>query len=141
MDSADLLVCIGEGATAVQVAASLLPAPPAPTTSSPPSTTSLPTSTSTPILVLPDAALVEDQAKDLVMAALRGELPLVKRQKLEVVVMNKEETVTAMALDEVVVSRGGSPRPLQVSILPPFFDSQEPHSQAELAAFIVNVHL
>ena len=64
---------------------------------------------------------MEDQAKDLVMAALRGELPLVKRQKLEVVVMNEEETVTAMALDEVVVSRGGSPRPLQVSILLPFF--------------------
>ena len=75
------------------------------------------------------------------MAALRGELPLVKRQKLEVVVMNEEETVTAMALDEVVVSRGGSPRPLKVSISLGFFDSQEPHSQVELAAFIVNVHL
>ena len=61
---------------------------------------------------MPDSALVADQdAKDLVMAALRKELPLVRRNMLEVVV---EQRLTAMALDEVVVSRGGMSRPLQV---------------------------
>ena len=112
MDSADLLVCIGERAS-LQLAASLLLPP-----SSPPSTfTSLPTCSSTPILVLPDSALVADEdkaAKDLVMAALRKELPLVRRDRLEVVVENEEQTLTAMALDEVVVSREGMSRPLQV---------------------------
>ena len=106
MDSADLLVCIGERASSLQLAASLLLPP------SPPRSTSLPTCTSPPILVLPDSALVADQdAKDLVMAALRKELPLVRRDMLEVVV---EQRLTAMALDEVVVSRGGMSRPLQV---------------------------
>ena len=105
-----MLVCIGERAS-LQLAASLLLPP-----SSPPSTfTSLPTCSSTPILVLPDSALVADQdAKDLVMAALRKELPLVRRDRLEMVVENEEQTLTAMALDEVVVSRRGMSRPLQV---------------------------
>ena len=94
MNSADLLVCIGEHSS-LQLAASLL-LPPA----------------STPILVLPGSALLADQdenAKDLVMAALRKELPLVKRNMLEVVVENDQQTLTLFALDEVVV-RGGRPR-------------------------------
>ena len=44
------------------------------------------------------------------MAALR-KLPLVRRNMLEVLV---EQRLTAMALDEVVVNRGGMSRPLQV---------------------------
>ena len=109
MDSADLLVCIGERASSLQLVASLLLPP------SPPRSTSLPTCTSPPILVLPDSALVADQdAKDLVMAALRKELPLVRRNMLEVVV---EQRLTAMALDEVDVSRGGISRPLPFQAL------------------------
>ena len=55
----------------------------------------------------------DENSKDLVMAALRKELPLVKRNMLEVVVENEQQTLTLFALDEVVV-RGGTPRPLQV---------------------------
>ena len=107
-----MLVCIGERASSLQLAASRLLPP------SPPRSTSLPTCTSPPILVLPDSALEADQdAKDLVMAALRKELPLVRRDRLEVEVKNKEETLTAtvMALDEIVINRGATSRPLQVS--------------------------
>ena len=102
VDSADLLICIG-GRPTLQLAASLLSTSPLSRTPNP-----------APILVLPDHLLTVDQAKnakDLVMAALRKELPLVRRNMLEVVV---EQRLTAMALDEVVVSRGGMSRPLQV---------------------------
>ena len=113
MDSADLLICFG-GQPTLQLAASLLK----PTSSTSP--LSLTTPTTTPILVLPDQVLMADQAKnakDLVMAALRKELPLVRRDRLEVEVKNKEETLTAtvMALDEIVINRGATSRPLQVS--------------------------
>ena len=105
-----MLICIGGGA-ALQLAASLLT----------PKSTSLPLAPNpTPILVLPDHLLMADQdknGKDLVMAALRKELPLVRRDRLEVEVKNKEETLIAavIALDEVVISRGATSRPLQVS--------------------------
>ena len=112
MDSADLLICFG-GRPTLQLAASLLK----PTSSTSPFSR---TPNPTPILVLPDQVLMADQAKnakDLVMAALRKELPLVRRDRLEVEVKNKEETLTAtvIALDEIVISRGATSRPLQVS--------------------------
>ena len=108
VDSADLLICIG-GRPTLQLAASLLSTSPLSRTPNP-----------APILVLPDHLLTADQAKnakDLVMAALRKELPLVRRDRLEVEVKNKEETLTAtvIALDEIVISRGATSRPLQVS--------------------------
>ena len=48
------------------------------------------------------------------MAALGSELPVVRRAILEAVVENEEQSVTAIALNEVVVSRGAMARPLQV---------------------------
>ena len=102
-----MLICIG-GRPTLQLAASLLSTSPLSRTPNP-----------APILVLPDHLLTADQAKnakDLVMAALRKELPLVRRDRLEVEVKNKEETLTAtvIALDEIVISRGATSRPLQV---------------------------
>ena len=103
MEAAHLFVCIGEDPATLQLAASLLAKPTLSTTSNSP----------TPVLVLP-CHILPFHAKDLVMAALGSELPVVRRAILEAVVENEEQSVTAIALDEVVVSRGAMARPLQV---------------------------
>lgn len=146
VESADLLVCVGDQTT-LRLASTLLHPPSADlyTSSLSHLGSEAPRPLPIPVLLLHPDSHKEDLSqlmtnshskdssqllmtdnenetdKDLVMAALRGDLPL-RKELLEVVVEMEEEETTAIALEHLVISRGATMRPLQVLV---FVDEEQ----------------